>query len=54
LHGLEAWLESAGDLPDWPDLALLATARDHPARHGTLLLPWKAASKALSCGAAAG
>jgi NifU-like protein involved in Fe-S cluster formation len=54
LHGLEAWLEGAGDMPDWPDLALLAPARDHPARHGALLLPWKAASKALSCGAAAG
>ena len=54
LAALEAWLDGAGDLPDWPDLALLAPARDHPARHGALLLPWKAASKALSSGAAAG
>jgi NifU-like protein involved in Fe-S cluster formation len=54
LAALEAWLNGAGDLPEWPDLVLLAPARDHPARHGALLLPWKAASKALSSGAAAG
>jgi NifU-like protein involved in Fe-S cluster formation len=54
LAALEAWLDGAGDLPEWPDLVLLAPARDHPARHGALLLPWKAASKALSSGAAAG
>lgn len=54
LAALEAWLIGAGDLPEWPDLALLAAARDHPARHGALLLPWKAASKALSSGASAG
>lgn len=51
---LEAWLAGADALPDWPDLALLAPARDHPARHGALLLPWKAACKALSSSAAAG
>jgi NifU-like protein involved in Fe-S cluster formation len=54
LAGLEAWLAGEGALPDWPDLALLSPARDHPARHGALLLPWKAASKALSSGALAG
>jgi NifU-like protein involved in Fe-S cluster formation len=54
LGSLEAWLVGAGDLPDWPDLSLLEAARDHPARHGALLLPWKAASKALSSSAAAG
>lgn len=54
LAGLEAWLAGTGALPDWPDLALIAPARDHPARHGALLLPWTAACKALSHGAAAG
>jgi len=50
---LAAWLAGEGDLPDWPDLPLLAPARDHPGRHGALLLPWKAACKALStCGTA--
>lgn len=52
-EGLEAWLAGTGDLPDWPDLALIAPARAHPARHGALLLPWTAASKALSSGAIA-
>jgi NifU-like protein involved in Fe-S cluster formation len=51
--GLEAWLAGSGDLPEWPDLALLAPARAHTARHGALLLPWTAASKALSSGAIA-
>lgn len=54
LSGLERWLAGEGELPDWPELALLAPARAHPARHGALLLPWKAASKALSSGACAG
>lgn len=53
-EGLERWLAGAGDLPDWPDLTLLAPALPHPARHGALLLPWTAASKALSSGAIAG
>jgi NifU-like protein involved in Fe-S cluster formation len=49
------WLtDPEAALPDWPDLALIAPARAHPARHGALLLPWNAASKALSTGAAAG
>ena len=52
-EALEAWLAGTGDLPDWPDLALIAPARAHPARHGALLLPWTAASKALSSDAIA-
>lgn len=54
LTGLEQWLEGTGELPAWPDLDLLAPARSHPARHAALLLPWKAASKALSSRDAAG
>ncbi|WP_296716569.1 iron-sulfur cluster assembly scaffold protein [Erythrobacter sp.] len=54
LTGLEQWLAGTGELPAWPDLELLAPARAHPARHAALLLPWKAASKALSSRDAAG
>lgn len=50
----ELWLADAGPLPDWPGAAILAPARDHPARHGALLLPWKAASNALSSTATGG
>lgn len=35
-------------LPNWPDMALIAAARDYPGRHGAMLLPWKAALSALS------
>lgn len=45
---LEAWLSSEVDSPQWPDLSLIAPARDYPARHGAILLPWKAAEQALS------
>ncbi|WP_211277363.1 iron-sulfur cluster assembly scaffold protein [Erythrobacter donghaensis] len=46
--GLERWLAGEGELPLWPSIAALTPARDHPGRHGALLLPWKAASAALS------
>ena len=46
---LAAWLAGEGALPTtWPGLDPLAPARDHPGRHGALLLPWKAACEALS------
>ena len=54
LARLEAWLEDEGPAPDWPDLALVAAARAYPARHGAMLLPWKAAAAALSSAAPAG
>jgi NifU-like protein involved in Fe-S cluster formation len=47
-EALERWLEGEGALPDWPGIAALAPARDHPGRHGALLLPWAAARMALS------
>ncbi len=45
---LASWLAGERSMPDWPDLALIAAARDYPARHGAIMLPWKAAEEALS------
>lgn len=47
---LELWLAGQGTLPEWPGIEALAPARDHPGRHGALLLPWTAARTALSQG----
>lgn len=49
-EALEHWLAGTGALPDWPGLEVLAQAREHPGRHGALLLPWTAACLALSSG----
>ncbi|WP_170308110.1 iron-sulfur cluster assembly scaffold protein [Aurantiacibacter suaedae] len=43
-----AWLDDEAPMPDWPDIALIAPAQAYPARHGAMLLPWKAAMAALS------
>ncbi|PKB25458.1 NifU-like protein [Novosphingobium kunmingense] len=48
LSGIERWLKGEGELPDWPGLEAVAAARAYPARHGAMLLPWKAAVAALS------
>ncbi|MWV28016.1 iron-sulfur cluster assembly scaffold protein [Erythrobacter sp. GH3-10] len=48
LDGLTAWLEQYGAMPAWPDLSLIAPARDYRGRHGAMLLPWNAAAAALS------
>lgn len=45
---LSAWLAGTGDPPDWPGLEALIPARDFPARHGAIMLPWTAAAAALS------
>ncbi len=50
LDALEGWLASKAPMPDWPDMHLIAPARDYPGRHGAILLPWKAALDALSKG----
>ena len=47
---MAAWLGGAGQMPDWPGLAAIAAARDYPARHGAILLPWRAALDALPPG----
>lgn len=41
------WLSGHGTLPDWPQLGLIAAAQAYPARHGAILLPWRAALAAL-------
>jgi NifU-like protein involved in Fe-S cluster formation len=51
---LAAWLGEEAPAPDWPDLELIAPARDYRARHGAMLLPWKAALDALSSAPASG
>ena len=49
LAEMEAWLAGEDQaMPDWPDLALIAPAKAYPARHGAMLLPWRAALAALS------
>ena len=51
---LEAWLKGGAEMPDWPGLATIEPARAYPARHGAMLLPWKASLAALSTTARAG
>ncbi len=46
LPDIEAWL-AGGDLPSWPGFTAIAAARDYPARHGAILLAWRAALAAL-------
>lgn len=42
-----AWLAGGGPLPEWADLEIIAAAREYPARHGAVMLPWMAACSAL-------
>jgi NifU-like protein involved in Fe-S cluster formation len=51
---LQDWLSGEGPLPNWPGIAVLGPALEHPGRHGALLLPWTAASMALSSAATHG
>ncbi len=53
LDSFIAWLDGEGPTPGWPDMALIAPARDYRGRHGAMILPWKAAMAALSSEAAA-
>jgi NifU-like protein involved in Fe-S cluster formation len=54
LGQLESWIAREGPEPDWPELALIEAARSYPARHGAMLLPWRAALAALSSPSDAG
>ena len=44
---VERWLCGIGEIPSWPGLGALAEARHFPARHGAMMLPWRAALDAL-------
>ncbi len=45
---IEEWLANgATPAPNWPGLEAIAAARSYPARHGAILLSWKAALAAL-------
>ena len=47
------WLAGSGAMPaDIPGLAVIAPARDYPARHGAILLAWTAARELLPSDAA--
>ena len=46
-EAVENWLSGNADQPYWPGISALEAARDYPARHGVITLPWKAASDAL-------
>jgi len=46
-RGLAAWLaRESEDLPEWPGLDIFTPARDYPARHGAICLPFEAAAAA--------
>ncbi|MXP32359.1 iron-sulfur cluster assembly scaffold protein [Erythrobacter jejuensis] len=47
LEDVDAWL-GGGTAPNWPDIEAISNARDYSARHGAILLPWRAAQQALS------
>ncbi|MEO5598484.1 MAG: iron-sulfur cluster assembly scaffold protein [Novosphingobium sp.] len=53
-EAIAAWLKGAAPQPDWPGLDAIAPALAYPARHGAILLPWRAAQSALSTAATAG
>jgi NifU-like protein involved in Fe-S cluster formation len=43
------WLhDDAASLPDWPGIAILAPARASSARHGAILLPFRAAMRCVA------
>lgn len=44
---IAGWFGGGDALPDWPGFDLLAPARDYPARHGAILLPFDAAIAAI-------
>lgn len=44
---IAGWFAGEGTMPDWPGFDLLAPAKDYPARHGAILLPFDAAIAAL-------
>lgn len=43
---MQGWLGGEGHAPDWPGIEMLAAAKNYPARHGAILLPYVAARAA--------
>lgn len=52
-HDIAAWLAGNAPRPAWPGLELLEAARAYPARHGAIMLAWKAATELLPSAAIA-
>lgn len=48
LAQIESWLDDRADPPEIPSFDLLLPAKAYPARHGAILLPWRAVQRALS------
>jgi NifU-like protein involved in Fe-S cluster formation len=46
-RALALWLAGMGPRPDWPGIAAIAAAVSYPARHGAIMLAWRAALAAL-------
>lgn len=45
--GLAVWLaRESEDPPDWPGIDIFTAARDYPARHAAICLPFEAAAAA--------
>ncbi len=53
-EAIAAWLKGTAPQPDWPGLDAISPALAYPARHGAILLAWRAAQSALSSVASAG
>lgn len=43
---IDTWL-SGGSQPKWPGIEIIGAAAAYPARHGAVMLPWRAALSAL-------
>lgn len=43
---IAAWLAGDAAMPEWPGLDTISAAKGYSARHGAVLLPWRAAAKA--------
>lgn len=44
---IENWLAGEGEKPDWRGISVLDPVRAHPARHGAIMLAWRAAIEVL-------
>lgn len=54
LSAIEDWLDGAAAIPEWPEFDALSSVIAHRGRYGAVMLPWKAATQALSTASTAG